>query len=513
MTKNPSQSLWLRLAAALAIIAFILGLIYPVLGAWIGVILSAWLIGTQKPWRGFLFVFALALLPNLVLNWNKLPITGGAYVSWMIVAALVGALPYLFHRLISPRLKGFISTLSLPLWGVVFQALGQFFLPASSIFGIYSLAQTQVTNIPLQHFGAVLGAAAIAFLLYWFGAVVNWMWDYDFRWEKIAVGAIVLGAIWVAVFGSGLFLQLRDYALPQSLPTGPALVWTSLIAGACLSGWALMRPEPKRKIWFKKPEVVALLQSPYTGEPLHVVSERGQELLASPSGERFPIRNGIPVLIRPEDLTGSNQKYNQLYETIGGFYDSSQKFVGALMYGGRAHIFLSYLKFLEIKPGDSVLETSVGTGLNYHYLPRGIKLFGLDLSAEMLSNCQANLRRWELDAELFHGNAEKLPFVDNSFNVVFHAGGINFFNDKARAIREMIRVAKPGSRILIADETEQYVKDAYERTPVTSGYFKGREQTVTAPIELVPPEMQEIQLETAWEGRFYVLTFRKPDAL
>jgi ubiquinone/menaquinone biosynthesis C-methylase UbiE len=482
---------------------------YPTLGAWIGVILSTWLIGTQKPWRGFLFVSALAFIPNLLSNWNKLPITGGLYVGWMIVATLISVLPYLFHRLASPRLKGFISTLLLPFWGVILQSLGQLLLP-SSIFGIYSLAQTQKANTPLLQIAAILGTVAVVFLLYWFAAVVNWMWDYDFRREKIAVGAGILGAIFVITFGFGSFLQYSGHTIPQNLPTGSIFAWVSLIAGIGLGGWALTRSGKQRKVWANKPEIVALLQSPYTSESLHDVNEHGQEVLVSQSGERFPIRNGIPDFLKPEDLTGSNRKYNQLYETIGGFYDSTQKFMGALLYGGRDHIFLSYLRFLEIKPGDSVLETSVGTGLNFQYLPNGVKLFGLDLSAEMLANCQVNLRRWDMDAELFHGNAESLPFTDNLFDVVFHAGGINFFNDKAKAIREMIRVAKPGSRILIADETEQHVKDSYERTPVASGYFKNRKETVVAPIDLVPPEMQETHLETVWEGQFYVLTFRKP---
>jgi ubiquinone/menaquinone biosynthesis C-methylase UbiE len=95
---------------------------------------------------------------------------------------------------------------------------------------------------------------------------------------------------------------------------------------------------------------------------------------------------------------------------------------------------------------------------------------------------------------------------------VFRVGGINFFNDRAKAIREMIRVAKPGRRILIADETEKHVKAAYERFPITGRYFKNRKETVTAPVDLVPPDMQEIQLETLWEGRFYALTFRKPSS-
>jgi ubiquinone/menaquinone biosynthesis C-methylase UbiE len=167
---------------------------------------------------------------------------------------------------------------------------------------------------------------------------------------------------------------------------------------------------------------------------------------------------------------------------------------------------------IEIKPGDLVLETSVGTGLNFKYLPRGAKLFGLDLSPEMLTNCQANLHRWEMDADLFLGNAEDLPFANNSFDVVFHVGGINFFNDRAKAIREMIRVAKPGTRILIADETEKHVKGTYERFPFTRKYFKNRQEAVTAPIDLVPPEMHEIHLETLRDGEFYALTFRKPAA-
>ena len=115
----------------------------------------------------------------------------------------------------------------------------------------------------------------------------------------------------------------------------------------------------------------------------------------------------------------------------------------------------------------------MGTGLNFKYLPRGVRRYGLDLSREMLTSCQENLRRWRMDAELFEGNAESLPFADESFDVVFHTGGINFFSDRAKAIREMIRVAKPGSLILIADETEEHVKGAFENIPYTREFLQG----------------------------------------
>jgi ubiquinone/menaquinone biosynthesis C-methylase UbiE len=127
----------------------------------------------------------------------------------------------------------------------------------------------------------------------------------------------------------------------------------------------------------------------------------------------------------------------------------------------------------------------------------------------MLANCQDNLRRWQMDADLYLGNAESLPFTDSSFDVVFHVGGINFFNNRAKAIREMIRVAKPGCLLLIADETEKHVKAVYEKGP--GGHlYKNRKEPVSAPIDLVPLEMQEIHLEIGRTGEWYMLTFRKP---
>ncbi|MGA7350335.1 MAG: hypothetical protein WBX06_04210, partial [Acidobacteriaceae bacterium] len=92
----------------------------------------------------------------------------------------------------------------------------------------------------------------------------------------------------------------------------------------------------------------------------------------------------------------------------------------------------------------------------------------------------------------------------------FHTGGINFFSDRATAIREMIRVVRAGSLILIVDETEEHVKGAYENIPYTREFYKGRTEAVRAPVELVPAEMEEVRVESIFNGRLYALTFRKP---
>jgi len=488
MSTNVRSSRSSQIVACAVASLFLLGLFFSPVGAWTGPILGVWFVGTQKPRRGFLWMLAFSFIPSLVFNWRKFPLAGPApaleYLGWTLLIAVLGVLPFTFHRLVSPRLPGFLSTLPFPLATVAIPSL-----------------------VLALHLGAVPQAGVQSFIAAWFAAVVVWLWNHESR-----ATTIVFAAGFILAAGFEFFRHFSGSRLPEILPIGATFVWICLAGALVLCVWALFN---RRKIrpWANRPETVAQLRSPFTGNPVHIICEGRREALLSTSGERFPIRNGIPTFLKPEDLTGDNGKYNHLYETIGGFYDDTQRVACALKGLDRDEYFLVYMRMLEAKPGDSVLETSVGTGLSFKYLPRGVKLSGLDLSAEMLANCQTNLRRWKMDADLYLGNAESLPFADSSFDVVFHVGGISFFNDQAKAIREMIRVAKPGSLLLISDETEEYAKATYEKIPITSSYYKNRQTTVKIPIDLVPPEMQEIHLEMIKGGQFYAITFRKPPAV
>jgi ubiquinone/menaquinone biosynthesis C-methylase UbiE len=324
------------------------------------------------------------------------------------------------------------------------------------------------------------------------------MWREEFR-------PLVVGAAFFAALGIDLAVQFTGAA--NALPITGAGAWAGFIGFLALDLWALASVDELRP-WVQRPEAVARLRSPYTGEALTIVVERSREDLVSVSGERFSIRNGVPNFLRKEDFAGDNGKYHQLYEAIGGFYDDTQRVFCALKGVDRDSYFLCYMRLLDVQPGETVLETSVGTGLNLQYLPCEAKLTGLDLSPEMLVNCNANLRRWKITADLVLGNAERLPFADESFDVVFHVGGINFFTDRAGAIREMIRVCKPGGQLLIADETEKHVKEVYEKMP--GSLYRVRKEEVSAPIKLVPAEMKETKIALLKEGNLYAITFRKP---
>jgi ubiquinone/menaquinone biosynthesis C-methylase UbiE len=299
---------------------------------------------------------------------------------------------------------------------------------------------------------------------------------------------------------------------PRDLPIPASFAWLFLLGAAGLAIWPLVRPL-KQHSWADRSRAVALLQSPNSGQRLQLFQENGHDQIGSASGERFPIHSGFPTFIKPQELTGSNLKYYNLYEMIGGFYTDFQRVALGLRGLNREAWFRSCIDLLEVKPGDTVLETSIGTGLNFKYLPKqaegpSLNLVGLDLSPEMLINCQANLHRWKLDASLFVANAESLPLADSSFDVVFHTGGINFFNDPAKAIYEMVRVAKPGSLLLIADKAEKLSRNTIEN--ILGRLFRTHREPVIPPLHLIPQEMQQVELHPLRDGQFYAITFRKP---
>ncbi|NIO00749.1 MAG: methyltransferase domain-containing protein [Candidatus Latescibacteria bacterium] len=228
----------------------------------------------------------------------------------------------------------------------------------------------------------------------------------------------------------------------------------------------------------------------------------------------FLIRNGIPHFISLQELEGLNRRFAQFYERFSRFEAIFDK-LSFLSMGGERKARTEILRRLELS-GGRVLEVSIGSGRNLPYLfesPKAGEIYGLDISAAQLTRCRkcVKTRRWPVD--LFLGMAEALPFKTDSFDNVFHIGGINFFSEKKKAIDEMIRVARPGSKIVIADESER-VAQLISRFLRLSRSNLGRKVDASVPVHLVPDAMEEVCADGIWKrhGQYhgYCLEFRKP---
>ena len=95
-----SSSLRRRQIVAWGIVSiFVLGFFTPV-GVWTGPVLSAWLAGTQRVWRGFVLMIGFALLfglPHLVHGLcTAAPVPLPAYLGWTLAAMVLSTLPLHF---------------------------------------------------------------------------------------------------------------------------------------------------------------------------------------------------------------------------------------------------------------------------------------------------------------------------------------------------------------------------------------------------------------------------------
>jgi ubiquinone/menaquinone biosynthesis C-methylase UbiE len=98
-----------------------------------------------------------------------------------------------------------------------------------------------------------------------------------------------------------------------------------------------------------------------------------------------------------------------------------------------------------------VLEVAIGTGLNLPFYPRDVILTGLDVSERMLAIARTRAEELDPTVTLLHGTAHALPFAAASFDTVVCTFGLCAIPDLDTAIDEMIRVLRPGERLLLVD--------------------------------------------------------------
>lgn len=102
----------------------------------------------------------------------------------------------------------------------------------------------------------------------------------------------------------------------------------------------------------------------------------------------------------------------------------------------------------RIAPGQRVLDVACGTGVvTLTAAHAGAHAIGLDLTPELLEVARENARVAGLAIEFHEGDVEDLPFPSESFDVVLSQYGHMFAPRAEVAVREMLRVLKPGGTI------------------------------------------------------------------
>lgn len=221
--------------------------------------------------------------------------------------------------------------------------------------------------------------------------------------------------------------------------------------------------------------------------------------------KKISAAEGYIDFLGEDGLKHSSKREKVIRDIYAKIYTPATNFM-FLFCGGVNNARREVLSRLEIKDNDFILETGMGAGENFLWISsiaRNISFYGIDIQKQMMEHCKRNLKRWNINAEIMRADAEELPFLDVKFDVVFHLGAINLFRDKKKAIDEMIRVSKPGKKIIISDESEKAGK--------LFNYITGSKEKVIPPVNLIPSSMRDIKIESIWKGYGYVISFIKPE--
>lgn len=110
------------------------------------------------------------------------------------------------------------------------------------------------------------------------------------------------------------------------------------------------------------------------------------------------------------------------------------------------------LELLGSVAGKTLLDVGCGDGALAAVLARrGARVTGLDPDRAVLAAARQRLQQATPPLQLVDGRAEALPFRNDAFDIAVAVTSLCFVRDAGQAIAEMVRVVKPGGRLVIGD--------------------------------------------------------------
>lgn len=111
------------------------------------------------------------------------------------------------------------------------------------------------------------------------------------------------------------------------------------------------------------------------------------------------------------------------------------------------------LPLLRVPPLPAILDVGCGTGVNLleaaKWFAPAKALCGIDIAPGMIALATLKAASVGLPAVFAVADAERLPFPDQSFDLVLCNSVMHWFNNRLQAVREMRRVLRPGGSLAI----------------------------------------------------------------
>jgi ubiquinone/menaquinone biosynthesis C-methylase UbiE len=256
-------------------------------------------------------------------------------------------------------------------------------------------------------------------------------------------------------------------------------------------------------------------RSPDTGEALtlEILERNGGEIVRGAfrdsRGATYAIENGIPDLAFPQVLPEPDAFARRTYDRVAGVYDEYLPLTFMTFDCDETVIRNHMVNRLSLVPGARVLEVGAGTGRTSRFIAERIgstgHIYVHDISRGILEKAVSNLANEAPERSYVLSNAVYLPFPNHFFDAVFHFGGLNMFSDVKRSLAEMVRVTRPGGRIVVGDESvPPWLRETeFAKILINSSSHYANE----LPLAEMPVEARDVVIEYILGGVFYLISF------
>jgi len=201
---------------------------------------------------------------------------------------------------------------------------------------------------------------------------------------------------------------------------------------------------------------------------------------------------GSDVATRALSVTAvENDFVARVYEKLASTYDFT---FGPTLHPGRVQA----LHRMGIKKDDRVLEVGVGTGINATLYPRDCAVTGIDLSDSMLEKARERVARKGItNVRLLEMDAADMKFADGSFDIVYAPYLISVVPDPVAVVREMVRVCRPGGKIIVLNHflSPNPVLAWFERLISPFTVHIGFKSDLDLPAFLAQAELEPVSIE------------------
>ncbi|MBX7244118.1 MAG: methyltransferase domain-containing protein [Candidatus Sumerlaeaceae bacterium] len=120
---------------------------------------------------------------------------------------------------------------------------------------------------------------------------------------------------------------------------------------------------------------------------------------------------------------------------------------------GHAHALAMMVEMGQVTPDDTVLDVACGPGMvACAFAEKAAHVTGIDITPAMIDRAREVQSEKGVQNVSWHvGDVSPVPFPDDSFSVVLTRYTFHHFLEPDAVLREMVRVCKPGGRLLVAD--------------------------------------------------------------